>query len=135
MSNAFYIARNGQQIGPYEMPALQQMAASGQLSSSDLVWTEGWPQWYPATSVPGLFAPAGPPPFQPSNPDPYANQSYEYQAPGYTGTVSYQSPRHRVGPSQNGMAIAGLVLSFLAPLLGLIFSAIALSGMRRHNNR
>ena len=39
-----------------------------------------------------------------------------------------------VGPSQQGLAIAGFVLSFTVPILGLIFSWIALSGMKRTHN-
>jgi len=38
------------------------------------------------------------------------------------------------GQSYNGMAIAGFVLSLTIPLLGLIFSWIALAGIKRTGN-
>jgi hypothetical protein len=38
------------------------------------------------------------------------------------------------GPSSQGMAIAGFVCSIVFPLLGLIFSLIALSGMKKNRN-
>ena len=50
-------------------------------------------------------------------------------------TLGYAGP-HRLpaGPSQQGMAIAGFVLSFIFSPLGLVFSWIALSGMKANHN-
>lgn len=50
----FYIAVNGAQTGPYEMPQLQQMAQSGQLKKEMMVWKEGMPAWAAAGTVPEL---------------------------------------------------------------------------------
>lgn len=52
----YYVGRNGQQSGPFPLEQLQQMAASGELAATDLVWKEGMPNWEPAGSIPGLFA-------------------------------------------------------------------------------
>ena len=60
---AYHVAINGQAAGPFEMAALQQMAANGQLTTSSLVWKNGMPQWANAGSVAelqGLF-PSAPP--------------------------------------------------------------------------
>lgn len=60
---AYHVAINGQAAGPFEMAALQQMAANGQLTTSSLVWKNGMPQWANAGSVAelqGLFSSAPP---------------------------------------------------------------------------
>src|SRR4051794_41547595 len=59
----WFYARNNQQQGPVALPALQDMARSGQLQPTDLVWREGMPQWLPAQQVAELFAPQAAPGF------------------------------------------------------------------------
>ncbi|MBN2445784.1 MAG: SPFH domain-containing protein [Phycisphaerae bacterium] len=61
---AFFVAINNQQSGPFDHNALQQYAASGQLTRETLVWKQGMPNWIPAGQVPdlqSLFASAPPP--------------------------------------------------------------------------
>jgi hypothetical protein len=53
-ATSYMLAVNGQQYGPYNMQQLQQMAQSGQINSSTLVWAPGMPQWASAGSVPEL---------------------------------------------------------------------------------
>ena len=48
---AYHVAINGQATGPFEMAALQQMAANGQLTGSSLVWKVGMPNWEKADAV------------------------------------------------------------------------------------
>lgn len=50
----YMVAINGQQYGPYNLQQLQQMAQSGQINASTLVWAQGMPQWAAAGSVPEL---------------------------------------------------------------------------------
>ena len=60
----YMIAVNGQQYGPYNVQQMQQMAQSGQINASVLVWAQGMPQWVAAGSVPelaSLFAQTPPP--------------------------------------------------------------------------
>jgi membrane protease subunit (stomatin/prohibitin family) len=61
---SFFVAVNGQQSGPFDMAALQQMALSGQLTRESLVWKQGMASWSPASSVAELSAVFGavPPP-------------------------------------------------------------------------
>ncbi len=57
---AFYAAVNGQATGPFELNTLQQMAATGQITASSLVWKAGMPEWVRAETVDelkGLFMP------------------------------------------------------------------------------
>jgi hypothetical protein len=116
----WYYALNGQQQGPAPFERLQQLAAAGQLRGGDLVWTDGMPNWQPAQSIPGLIPAAPQPPYV----DPNA-----YNAP-----INYGHAQYPQGQSYNGHAIAGFVLSLVFPLLGLIFSLIALSGMKKSGN-
>ena len=124
-SKWFYSA-NGQALGPVTFNQLRQLAADGRLSPADLVWAEGTPEWVAAGTVAGLLPPAhapvpAPPPVIPH---PYAHGPVEY----------YGNRPNYVGQSHNGMAIAGFALSLILPLFGLIFSLIALNGMKTSGN-
>ena len=72
--------------------------------------------------LPPAHAPVPAPP--PVIPHPYAHGPVEY----------YGNRPNYVGQSHNGMAIAGFVLSLILPLFGLIFSLIALNGMKTSGN-
>jgi hypothetical protein len=50
-----YQTRGGKQVGPVSGTELRQLAASGQLSPTDLVWKDGMGAWVPASSIKGLF--------------------------------------------------------------------------------
>jgi len=87
MSAEWYVARPGQQqVGPVTAQQLKQMAGSGQVSGSDLVWKQGMSGWVPASQVKGLLgdavtskapepmaapAPAAPEPYAAPAPQPY----------------------------------------------------------------
>lgn len=65
----YHVAINGQAAGPYDMVALQQMVASGQLTADSLVWKAGMAAWTKAGTVAELSAlfamPPVPPPVPP----------------------------------------------------------------------
>lgn len=71
MPNVQYmLAVNGQQMGPYEMAQLQQIAQMGQLTKETYVWKQGMVQWELAGNVQelsSLFAPTCPPPPTPGD--------------------------------------------------------------------
>ena len=62
----YHVSVNGQQMGPFNMQQLQQMAQSGQLTLQTYVWKPGMASWEFACNVPevaSLFvAPGTPPP-------------------------------------------------------------------------
>jgi len=63
-----FVAVNGQQTGPFDLAALQQMARTGQLTRDSLVWKQGMAAWNAAGEVvelAELFA-AMPPPLPPA---------------------------------------------------------------------
>lgn len=63
-----FVAINGQQSGPFELPALQQMALNGQLTRETLVWKQGMAAWAAADTQPELASVFGavPPPMPPA---------------------------------------------------------------------
>jgi membrane protease subunit (stomatin/prohibitin family) len=66
-ASAFFVAIAGRQAGPFDMAALQQQAAGGQVRPDSLVWRQGMSAWAPAAHVPelaNLFG-AVPPPLPP----------------------------------------------------------------------
>lgn len=48
----WYFSKNGMQLGPVTQEELSEKAKSGEVSSSDLVWKEGLPDWIPLGQVP-----------------------------------------------------------------------------------
>ncbi|MGN1479969.1 MAG: SPFH domain-containing protein [Acutalibacteraceae bacterium] len=52
----YHVAVNGQATGPYDINTLAQMAASGQLTSESLVWTNGMEKWAKAGTIDNLKA-------------------------------------------------------------------------------
>lgn len=66
---AWHVAVDGQTQGPFAAEQLAAMIASGQISSSTMVWCNGMPGWAPAGQVPALsgqFAATPPPPPPPA---------------------------------------------------------------------
>jgi hypothetical protein len=52
----WYLARNGQQRGPYTFPKLLEAARNDGILKTDLIWRPGWDAWHPAETVSELFA-------------------------------------------------------------------------------
>ena len=55
MADLWYYAANRQKMGPVAREELHRLAASGELTATDLVWTEGMPEWIQAERVEWLF--------------------------------------------------------------------------------
>jgi hypothetical protein len=136
MSQWFY-NQGGVQMGPVPAATLRDLVLARQLAADDLVWAEGMVSWLPMNQVPSLQSMLASMPPAPSYPQPPA---YAPPTPGPVVGPQYGMPNYgypgQMGPSSNGVAIAGFVLSlfpFLS-LLGLIFSIIALNGMKKTGN-
>ena len=72
MADAWFVGRGGERSGPFAADALREMAASGRLAPTDLVWSEGMAVWAPAASLPGLFTTSPPPVAGSPSDNPYA---------------------------------------------------------------
>ena len=55
MADEWFYTQQGQQQGPVSAGQLKQLAISGRLLPTDLVWKEGMANWVPASSTRGLF--------------------------------------------------------------------------------
>jgi hypothetical protein len=65
----WWYSKGEQRLGPYTAAELKERVASGQVTSTDMVWKEGLPNWVQASSVSGLFTTNGsesPPPLPPT---------------------------------------------------------------------
>jgi hypothetical protein len=63
----FFVAVNGQQSGPFDMPVIQQMVQSGQINRETQVWKQGMASWTASGQVQEFTALFGavPPPVPP----------------------------------------------------------------------
>ena len=66
MATEWFYARNGEKRGPVTVAGLRQLAASGQLLPTDLIWKQGMKQWAAARSAKGLFPESSPIPPTPA---------------------------------------------------------------------
>src|SRR5215470_7000063 len=53
----WYVAKDGETFGPFPFEVMIKGIRDGELTPQDLVWSQGAPDWQPASSVPGLFSP------------------------------------------------------------------------------
>lgn len=95
----YFIYRNGQQEGPYDVATIQNM----RLGNDVFVWCDGMSDWQPITSVPELLQ--RPQPAyggQQQSYNPYGQQ--QSQQPGYGGQQSYgqQQAQGFYGQQQGG---------------------------------
>jgi hypothetical protein len=54
---SWYLARDGQQLGPFAGLELLRLAEAGQVRASDLVWKPGFADWQPISALAAAFAP------------------------------------------------------------------------------
>ena len=52
--SAWYLAIDGDELGPYDMAEMKSMVPTGELTRETLVWKEGMADWAAADTVPGL---------------------------------------------------------------------------------
>lgn len=52
----WYYSKDGTQVGPLELEALQKAASNGLIAKADLIWKDGWADWKPASKVSELAA-------------------------------------------------------------------------------
>ncbi len=134
MSESWFYSRHGQQLGPVETPALQQLASSGNLQPIDLVWREGMAQWSAAReALPHLF-PTSPRPQPP--PLPYASPPGQFGSrPPSIGDNA--GMRWLLPVGRSGWAIAagylGLLSFVILPApLALIISIVAIRDLKKN---
>jgi hypothetical protein len=104
MASEWYYTQNGQPAkAPVTAAQLKQLATSGQLQPTDLVWQEGMPNWVPATSIKGLFSAPG-------------------VSPAVTDKPANKTSKSRSGVIEAAPAPAGGGLMEMHPLLVLLLT-------------
>lgn len=63
MATEWYYGEQGKHEGPVDFQTLKELARSGAISDTTLVWREGMSDWLQAKQVKGIFEPPLPPPF------------------------------------------------------------------------
>lgn len=58
----YHLSRDGQNLGVFTLEELRRRRAAGELTGSELIWTEGMPQWLPLNAImppgtPGAITP------------------------------------------------------------------------------
>ncbi len=53
----YWIHRNGENVGPYDLPQLQDMLAAGQATADDLAIEEGASEWSTVEDLAGATPP------------------------------------------------------------------------------
>lgn len=91
MAAQWHYSKRGERHGPVNGEQLRQLAVSGQLQPTDLVWRDGLAEWQKASSVKGLFPPQT---SGPTEPPPIPHSNREKPIDGST------SPVERLGQSQ-----------------------------------
>jgi type II secretory pathway pseudopilin PulG len=140
----------GVEKGPFSLQQVKQLLDSGQLSPTDLAWTEGMPEWKALSSFPELQPTSSPPPLSAATPPPIPTKKTEPLAVwsltlgiisligcsigGFLAAIPGVICGH-IGMSRikrnpllrgNGMAVAGLVTGYVS-IAGLpILAALAL---------
>ena len=91
MTDHWYYAKQGQRLGPISSQNLKQLAASGQISPTDLIWRKGMANWAPAEKVKGLTF-ASPPPLTPPSirQPPASANSTDDRRPVTTGSSNHR---------------------------------------------
>jgi hypothetical protein len=88
----YWLARDGQQLGPYSLEELQRRQVQGLAAATDLAWTEGMAEWEPLSKVlAARRSPAPPPP----PPAPQIMAPYPSPLPASPGSklmVNYPTP-------------------------------------------
>ena len=111
----WYYGKEGQQYGPIDEAALRARIATGEVSGSDLIWTEAMAEWTPLSKVSQFGGPA--PQAGSSEPaekyltddpaSPYAPPVANPVAPVAGGGV-------QLAPPTSGLAIASMVCGILS---------------------
>lgn len=128
MADNWFVGRDGNRQGPVSAETLRRMAASGQLSPSDLVWREGMSDWAPAGAIRGVFPGPGEPLVPGVAPNPYASPAatdpWPHEAsPG--DSIRYAEYLPRVGAALLDGIFLFLMQCVPGALVGVFFAVLA----------
>ena len=105
-----YIAKNKQQMGPYDIGQITQMLQSGILEKYDLYWHEGMLDWAPVASLAGA---GKPPEHMPATYEPQSAMQFISQSPQQMSLPMQLPPHLHTRKSRVAYILLGLFLGGL----------------------
>lgn len=111
----WYYGKEGQQYGPIDEAALRARIATGEVSGSDLIWTEAMAEWAPLSKVSQFGGPA--PQAGSSEPaEKYLTDdpASPYAPPAANPVVPIVGGEVQLAPPTSGLAIASMVCGILS---------------------
>lgn len=110
----WYYGKEAQQFGPIDEATLRARIAAGEVSGSDLVWTEGMVEWIPLSKVSQFSGPA-PQAGSSKSPEKYVTDdpASPYAPPAVNPVASVVGGGVQLAPPTSGLAIASMVCGIL----------------------
>ena len=111
----WYYGKEAQQFGPIDEATLRARIAAGEVSGSDLVWTEGMVEWIPLSKVSQFSGPASQAGSSES-PEKYVTDdpASPYAPPAVNPVASVVGGGVQLAPPTSGLAIASMVCGILS---------------------
>jgi len=111
----WYYGKEAQQFGPIDEATLRARIAAGEVSGSDLVWTEGMAEWIPLSKVSQFSGPA-PQVGSSESPEKYLTDdpASPYAPPAVNPVASVVGGGVQMAPPTSGLAIASMVCGILS---------------------
>lgn len=111
----WYYGKEAQQFGPIDEATLRARIAAGEVSGSDLVWTEGMVEWIPLSKVSQFSGPA-PQAGSSESPEKYVTDDLAspYAPPAVNPVASVVGGGVQLAPPTSGLAIASMVCGILS---------------------
>jgi hypothetical protein len=101
----WYVARDGETFGPFSFEVLVKGVREGELRLDDSVWSVGKPDWVPARTIPGLWAP----PKLPGQGSPSAAYDAGLVVPPVSSALETQEPTREADRPRAESTQVGLV--------------------------
>ena len=111
----WYYGKEAQQFGHIDEATLRARIAAGEVSGSDLVWTEGMVEWIPLSKVSQFSGPA-PQAGSSESPEKYVTDdpASPYAPPAVNPVASVVGGGVQLAPPTSGLAIASMVCGILS---------------------
>lgn len=131
MTAEWYYLASGEERGPVTGERLRQLAQSGDLAATDLVWRDGMPQWLPASRLGLVRKEPVPPPLPPPVPAARRTNTGRREKATRSGLSSHRNQRVRkhARPTSHVLQVVGICVGGTSILLCGIWI-----GYARHTN-
>lgn len=133
----YWVARGGQQYGPYAVADVRRMIAEGRIAPTDLAWTEGMANWEPLSQVlpqePAAQKPLPPPPAAAYAQPAYAQPAYGFQQPAAATPIA--TPAAGPVPPSLHWALVFLLVMVTFGIFGIVWIFVEANFVKRIDPR